>query len=633
MQKRPPGLVLSVAVASLGLGLIVGATGCSEEFSDDAFGVLDLTSVYDKNKLPGGDPSVTALPDQIGPQAGFLDGERAEYYDFGAVPTIGDPRTGEPKAALVQPMYFFFRPDGVPLFSTPVRLTRDGSDVMPGGKRVLSPNPKDFCPVGADPVACAQLNAAQKKRPYPLRQRDYLSDPLRGGSADYQRPIVNVSPENTAVNNPYTGLWEVIEVTVPDGYDPDAIKHAGTLQRALDSKKFKKRTTGKVINCPIVDERTYVPRGVTDRPVFRPIIELWYRRKLTFCFLANGWETLGGTTGQLLYGPTNGGAGVVVNSDSDRVDTFDVSRIVVGQDATEQTKLVVPVSKMVIPAIYTDDQTGAAPNITRLPDNILSRGRPRHFPNDGFGYSPIRWMWDLRVYPDYKIEGIKSLDDVDPGHTSPWRPTVVKNSPLRGTFLPCSYPRKKIQTGPGSSVDRCGKFVPNPENPDNENDMIQDPKGDPACTPLGLECNKDTCYCDAPFVGYGQPCGPGIAQCSSEKDGLSDLGSSCFAGFCYRRCRGLNLRAMENMGKKPTEFVDTRCGELSGYRCFLGVEVCLKNCDLNLSDAMDPSRADSKQCAAPVKVGMETRDIGDGQTCLDAGSVQVCAWPDNYTPN
>ena len=43
----------------------------------------------------------------------------------------------------------------------------------------------------------------------------------------------------------------------------DAIKHLGTLRRAIDGKSVTARPTGKVINCPMVDERTYVPRGVT----------------------------------------------------------------------------------------------------------------------------------------------------------------------------------------------------------------------------------------------------------------------------------------------------------------------------------------------------------------------------------
>ncbi len=639
MQKKFSGLVLrALSLSTVGLP----ATGCGETYADEAFGVLDLTPVYDRNNLPLASPADTNVPERISPLDGFMGGERAEYYDFGPVPTIRDPSTGTPVAARVQAMYFFFTGEGLPLFAAPIREKRDGADHMPGGKKVLNPGPKDFCVAGADPVACAQRNADQRKIPYPLRQRDYLTDPLRGGSADYQRPLVDISPDDISSRNPaYTGLWEVIEVTVPKGYDPDAIKQVSTLERAVSSGDFKTRNTGKVINCPIIDERSYVPPGVTDRLVRHPRIEIWYRRKLAFCFLASGWETLGDDAGRPFFGPAGG-----VNSDSERLDTFDVSRLQLGEDKAAQSRLLVPVTKMVIPAIFTDDQTGNAPTITRLPDNILSNGRPRHFRNDPFGYSPIRWMWDLQVYVDYKreplkpdeprLEGIKSLEDTNPDKLFPRRPLATRNFPLRGMAAPCSF-EKITKRRPA----RCGQDVQDPADPTNPNATITDPKGDPVCVAQGLECNPDTCYCDAPFVGYGQPCGPGIAQCGTTKEPLSEFGSTCFpwyGGFCYRRCQGMNFLSAQNAGKKANEFVDSRCGGLPGYKCFLPYDdgshgICLKNCDQNITDPKDPDKPDNTQCAAAVTMDTDTKDIGAGQTCQGSRAFQVCAWPDNYTPN
>jgi hypothetical protein len=160
--------------------------------------------------------------------------------------------------------------------------------------------------------------------------------------------------------------------------------------------------------------------------------------------------------------------------------------------------------------------------------------------------------------------------------------------------------------------------------------MIVDARGDQACEAEGLECNKDTCFCDAPFVGYGQVCGPGIAQCNPEGDSFSAKGYTClfpFGGYCYMRCEpgDPNTLAAENMGKKATEFVDSRCKSIPGYRClgYLDAGICLKLCDSNVSDV--------NQCAASTMVGMETRDINQGQTCQNLG-IEVCSWPDGFEP-
>src|SRR5439155_2731731 len=109
-----------------------------------------------------------------------------------------------------------------------------------------------------------------------------------------------------------------------------------------------------------------------------------------------------------------------------------------------------------------------------------------------------------------------------------------------------------------------------------------DSTGDEACTKQGLECNPQSCFCDAPFVGYGKACGPGIAQCSPARDALSDNGYTCLfpsGGFCYIRCKpgDVNDHAAENTGKKPTEFLDSRCRSMPGYRClgYLDAGICL----------------------------------------------------------
>ncbi len=617
---------LSVVAVALALAL---ASGCSEEYSDEAFGVLDLAPVYDGGTAS--DPTA-GLPQQLDPETGYLDGARAEYYDFGVVAARTEPRTGQPRGVVVQPMYFFFRKsDGYPYFGKPVREMRDGSDWMLGGKSVRNPNPKNFCdgiPEADRPGhPCTDRNKQERTRSYSARQRDLLVDPGRPGrhTSDYQRPIVDVNPTNLSPNVPqYTGFWEIVEVLAPNDYAPDSIKHLDTLDRAVKSGGFKVRNTGKVIDCPVIDERTHVSRGVTDRPTPRPRVELWYRRQLAYCYLAHGWETLGNESLDLFY----------AGQDEERVDTFDVDRVVLGEGKDRENRLVVPIGRGYVPAIFTSDQSGSPPDITRIVDNLLTRGRPRHFKNDPPGYTPVRWMWDFVAPPDYQSGALKSVDQVDPEITRAQRrtkaggPLVIRNIPLRGVATPCSLPptTKLSRTQSGF---QCGRLVPDPNDPGTDSKVV-DARNDPECTKLGLECNKDTCFCDAPFVGYGQSCGPGIAQCNGEADKLSENGYTCFppfGGFCHVRCNPgqPNTRAPENEGKKLAQFVDTRCKALSGYAClrYQDAGICLKFCDLNVTEG--------NQCTAETQVDTEVQDIGAGQSCQDWG-LEICTWPENYTP-
>ena len=599
-------------------GVALGSVGCKEDFSDEKFGVLDLAGFYDggSTRNPGG-----GIPSNIAAAPGYVSGSVAEFYDFGTVPAIINT-AGVPVGVRVQPMYFFFDSHDQPLFSHPVREQRDGTDWMKGGKAVLDPNPKDFCDdPGADPVACKKRNEDERQKSYPLRQRDYVKDRNRGVS-DFQRPLVDLVPGN---DNPprgqYTGLWEIIEVTVPDGYDPDSIKHVATLDKAIESGKYSKRATGKVINCPILDERTYVARGVTARKVFHPRIELWYRRQLAFCFLANGWETLGNDGGQLYF----------AHSDLDRFDTFDVSRVEVGSGI----ELTVNVGKAYNPVGFrVDPDTGDPKVAVPYPDNTIVEERPRRSKLDPGGYTPMRWMFSVPAPREQFVRGTwKSVKDID-ASSALGDPVVVHNLSVRGVAVPCSYPQW-TELNPA----QCGKKI-NTSGP-----LKLQYTGDPACNAEGdpsnpkdapLECNPDTCFCDAPFVGYGQACGSGIAQCfppPMTPDEFGDFGKygyQCFppwGGFCQRACNPAeaNTLAAQNMGKERKDQLDSRCGGLPGLVCFqlnvLGT--CVKFCDQNVTDP--------NQCSAVVKVGNGTEETQEGQVCLDYG-ISICSWPDTYSP-
>ena len=596
--------------------------GCKEEFSDQAFGVLDLASVYDGGTAS--DPSA-GIPTLIEPSLGYVEGAQSEYYDFGTIPIRRNPFTGAPEAAAVQPMYFFFDTAGRPLFSAPVRELKDGTDWIRGGTGVLNPNPKDFCPGVAkedrpkDP--CFPRFEKERKRPYALRFREPLVDKNRK-VADYQRPIVDVSPaDRNATGIHYTGLWEIIEVVVADGYVPDSVKHKATMEKAIAAGKMNFRKTGKVINCPMIDERSVVARGVADRVTPHPRIELWYRRQLTFCYLANGWETLGDDQGNPYF----------VNSDGNRVDTFDVLRLNIGEGPVKETRLVVPVSRIFTPTVFTDDQSGNLPRPTGIVDNLLSVGQPRRAHGDPGGYSPIRWMWNFTVSTDYFSGALDSVAKLDASNTR--STTAVRNIPLRGLRTRCSYPIQLAKPRTNGRGYQCGQLGPDPAEPNNPNKTVLVSKGDPECTKDGLECNPDTCFCDAPFVGYGQACGPGIAQCNTAEDKFSKHGYQClfpWGGYCIMRCKGEDVNELKdrNAGKKPTEIVDSRCKGIPGYQCFENYPappygICLKFCDTNVSG--------NEQCQAKTEMDGMEKDVNEGMVCQDFG-LEVCHWPEGYEP-
>jgi hypothetical protein len=597
----------------IGLCSLIGAavTGCKEEFSDEKFGVLDLASFYD-----GGTRTNPAkgVPEDIKVEAGYIEGQVAEFYDFGVVPPIKDSR-GVPVGVRVQPMYFFFDSSRVPLFSRPIPELKNGIDWMKGGKNVLNPNPKDFCGGGPETDECKKANAGQAEKSYPLRQRDYLIDPLRG-VADYQRPLVDVVPGNDdPPNQQYTGLWEMIEVTVPDDYEPDDIKSVETLRKALDSGKFSARSNNRVINCPIVDERTNVQQGITSRGVFHPRIELWYRRQLAFCFLANGWETLGNTSAELYF----------AHQDDVRFDTLDVSRIQVGSAQV----VAAAVGRLYVPYTFSrNPETEELEPNTKFVDNLLVAERPKRLPTDPAGYSPMRWVFKVPVAENLRENQLKAVSAL-PIEKAVGTPVQVRNISVRGVAVPCSYPPI------GALGGQCGKDI------SMGSGVVKiDPSGDPACnaeTRPGarpLECNPDTCFCDAPFVGYGQACGPGIAQCLPKNDKVTDPffaeGLRCwppYGGFCQRGCDPGKANSLEDQNKEDAEayqLLDSRCGGLPGLVCIGGpYRTCLKFCDQNIQDL--------KQCSAVVKVGNAEIETQDGQTCQDFG-IGVCAWPDSHTP-
>ena len=126
-----------------------------------------------------------------------------------------------------------------------------------------------------------------------------MGDPGRNNSDDYQRPII----DKLANDSTYTGLWEVVGVKTQAGYVPDTIKSWKTLDAAIEAKKVSIDRTLKVINCPVIEEATWVvPTSMMYRQARpgrqaavtpQPRVELWFRTKLGCCYLAApGCETI-----------------------------------------------------------------------------------------------------------------------------------------------------------------------------------------------------------------------------------------------------------------------------------------------------------------------------------------------------
>jgi hypothetical protein len=501
---------------------LMALVGCGEdELSDDFYGPIDLAPYfYDGSTAAAPD---RGLPREIKPARGWFNGLRVEFYDFGLVTArrkrnAAGTTLAEPDIAVVNPMYFFFDGAGRPMFSKPIFEWRTGLFHMRGGENTLDPNP-----------APAPADAARRKGYYDLaysaRARTTLWDADRA-SDDYQRPIIDVLHGSAS----YTGLWEIMEVTASDGYKPDAIKSKATLDAGIDSGKFKVSRTQKVINCPVVDDRSFVtpspmqvrmksdPSRPEMRPFFvpQPRVEIWYRTKLGSCYLANGWETLGETAVEngKEADPRDSSKLTLFKAKTDpsrRIDTFDVIRYAVGEGSNQVLSVVVPAGKLFTPKVTVSTLNPSQNNYDlRYFGDDITNAIPRHFADDPPGYSPIAWLWDLTVPqdPPYASGSYKALGDVDPlalrarDFVNNNSPVWTKNYPVVGVASPCKGNQDC------AAFDRSCNVLPDldlttGELPPGKNvaDLTIDREGGPRC--------------DLPTVGYGQYCAPGIARCET----------------------------------------------------------------------------------------------------------------------
>ena len=491
---------------------LLSAVGCGEEeLSDDFYGAVDLTPFYADGATLANPRA--AIPDAINPVKAWYKGRRAEYYDFGVVAhrkkrNAAGATINEPDIAFVNPMYFFYDQAGNPMFSKPLYDgQRTGTFFMRGGENMLSPTPRE-------PNAANQAEvSAHYATPYSQRPRRPFVDAWRGND-DYQRPIIDKLADDAT----YTGLWEVVIARAKGGYTPDAIKSWKTLKSAVDDGKFALTRTLKAINCPVIEEKTAVtPSAVAVRQggepymLVQPRVEVWYRTKLGFCHMANGFETIGevNVVGGKEVDPRESPDNITLfkaDEIADRgIETFDVVKYQVGNEKQSVWVLEAKVMKIYSPKI-TVARGGILSNSTvRVTGDDIITALPKHLPWDQPGFSPIVWLHEVDVpqAPAYEPGSFKSLEDVDPvkigardAATAAW----TKNMPVIGVSQACV---NDGQCGFGGQT--CNKF------PDIDVATFDAPPGKNLAD-LTLE-REGGPRCDLPTVGYGEYCAPGIGRC------------------------------------------------------------------------------------------------------------------------
>ena len=384
---------------------------------------------------------------------------------------------------------------GALFFSKPAFDARTGTWHMRGGKNPLNPPP--LAPPRRSGAHCLFRDGVLGEA------RATIIDTDRG-SSEYQRPVIDALLDNPN----YTGLWEIVEIIVRDSdYEPDDIKSASKVKDGVASGKLAEQRTGKVINCPVLDERTQVTPSVMVNNIPRPRIELWYRTKLGSCYLVNGWETIGETLDE--SSPATDRANLrlfrATIDQSRRLDTFDVNRQAIGTGDDQQASVTVPIAKLYTPTVTIPLGTPTMDRArSRYAADDLSTALPRHKESDPPGYSPIAWLWDLGVPqdPPYQPGAYKDFAAVDPtvtvardGDTT----VLTRNFAIIGPAVPCVSNDDcpwGLRCNPMPDVNIA---TSDPPPGMNVADVVIAREGGPRC--------------DLPPVDLGVYCAPGVARC------------------------------------------------------------------------------------------------------------------------
>jgi len=178
---------------------------------------------------------------------------------------------------------------------------------------------------------------------------------MKGGKpVDGQLNIVDVIPGDSGYND----FWQIIAVTVPDGYVANTITSAA----AVASSGFAKSSTNMLVNCPIVPDGSTATLRFTGDTSPTGLIHGWYKGKLVSYF----------TFGEKLAGLT------VTNG-------------------------MVPTSPIYV--TFNDDAKGPASGFMTEASSMQTHNVVATLPADS-AYSPL---WAVAPYPDAKFGGVMDL--------------------------------------------------------------------------------------------------------------------------------------------------------------------------------------------------------------------------------
>lgn len=204
-----------------------------------------------------------------------------------------------------------------------------------------------------------------------------------------QLRIVDVIPASSS----YSPFFQIVEVEVEDDYEENDVKSQATLFR----RGHRLTYTDTVVHCPLIasDAERVIGPAAADHDL--PVIELWYRKKRTRCFLLEGGEAL----------VQSGLAPLVVDA------------VTVGDRIT----YTVPAQDVFVPEVRIFDEE------VEVPGNLVTdRLAGDH------GYSPVCLISEVKVKPSYQVGGFDDLADIDPTLIELRSPETYRDYPAIGVL-------------------------------------------------------------------------------------------------------------------------------------------------------------------------------------------------------
>lgn len=208
------------------------------------------------------------------------------------------------------------------------------------------------------------------------------------GAAD-QLGIVDVIPASSS----YSPFFQIVEVEVEDDYEANDVKSQATLFR----RGHRLTYTDTVVHCPLIasDAEPVIGPAAADHDL--TVLELWYRKKRTRCFLLEGGEAL----------VQSGLAPLVVDA------------VTVGDRIT----YTVPAQDIFVPEVRIFDEE------VEVPGNLVTdRLAGDH------GYSPVCLISEVKVKPSYQVGGFDDLADIDPTLIELRSPETYRDYPAIGVL-------------------------------------------------------------------------------------------------------------------------------------------------------------------------------------------------------